>query len=317
MSEAAAPAPVEAQPSTATPAPVEGEASAAPAKPVDPMAELDEAIRKAGLKVKVGGKERPVQSMKEALRAMERVGGIEATLAEAAKAKEEAAALRERDMRLKSARTARERVAILREYAGDAFDEAAEEAIIERIEREKQMAGMTPREREMAQQLAERERQVAEYEAQKAKAEEEQRAAQDEAEMAQLREQLAGHVVRTLQTAGLPKTAAPDATRRLAFLMSRAAKLGLDLTPEELTPKVLEHARSDVRSYVSGLRGAPLLEFLGEDVAKAVSQALIERHQGKPAATLPTPQPQSQRQEPETRRSPMAAWNALARGEVK
>lgn len=314
MSDAAAPAPAA---ETAPAAPTPESAPAETPKPVDPLAELDERIAKAGLKVKVGGKERPVQSMREALRALERVGGVEARLAEVAAREQQAQAILERETRLKAAKSGRERAAILREFAGDAFDEAAEEAILERIEREKQMADMTPREREMAQALAEREQRLAAYEAEKQKAEELQRAQAEEAELSELRERLAGVAVKTLQAAGLSKTAAPDAGRRLAFLMSRAQKLGLDLDESDLAPKLIEHARSDTRSYLTGLKGPALLEWLGDDVVREVTRAAVARAEGRPTASLPKPdaQPKPRQEREETRSmSPMAAWNSIAKG---
>mgnify|MGYP003336891782 CR=1 FL=1 len=315
MADAPAAAPV------ADAAPVAAPTEAAPAEapaPVDPLVELDERIQKAGLKVKVGGKERPVQSMREALRALERVGGVEARLAEVAEKERAAAAVMEREARLKTAKSSRERVAILREMAGDAFDEAAEEAILERIEREKQFEGMSPRERQMAQALADRESRLAQYEEAQRSAQEKAEREAEESEYAQLREHLASVTLKALQAAKIPKTAAPDAGRRLAFLMHRSRELGLDLDESDLAPKVLEHARGDARAYMTGMEEPQLLEWLGEDIARKVSRAWLAKAEGRPKATLPTPAaPASapQRGSDDIRgMSPMAAWNHLAKG---
>jgi hypothetical protein len=305
--DAPAPAPAEAAPAAPAEAP----------KPPDPLAELDERIQKAGLKVKVGGKEKPVQSMREALRALERVGGVEARLAEVAEKERQAAAVIEREARLKQARNGRERVAILREMAGEAFDEAAEEAILERIEREKQMEGMSPRERQMAQALAEREARLAQYEEAQRAAQERAQKEEEDAEFQQLRERIASVALKTLQAANIPKSAAADAGRRLAFLMSRSQALGLDLSEEELAPKVLEHARGDARSYMTGMQDSQLLEWVGDDVARKISRAWLAKAEGRPKATLPTPaapSPAARSDDDIRSLSPMAAWNRIAKG---
>lgn len=310
MSETAAPA-APAAPVAATesaPAPAQAETKAPP--PADPLAELDTHIAKAGLKYKSGGKERSVASIKELLRKAEVADGLQAKADSLLERERQASAVLERDAKLKAAKSAKERVAILREYAGEAFDEAAEEAILERIEREKSMQNLSPDAR-AAKEEAERMR--SELEALRAQQMERERLEQETAEkqaQEQLAAELAGHVVKALTAAKLPKGAAADAGRRLAVLLERSESLGLPLTAEDLSGKAVEWAGRDFRAYTTGLEGEALLSWMGDDVARRVSSALLARHYGGQAtASMPAPQPKPA--QPEAKESPMAMWKRL------
>jgi len=310
----AAPAPA------ATPAQAEGQpqSDAAP-QAADPLAELEAVLKKAPLKYKANGKERTVADARELLRKVALADGLqpryESTQAELAKLK----ALAERTEALKAAKSPRERVAILREFAGDGFDEAAEEAILERIQREQEMGKLPP---EARREREERERLQAELEAyrqRETQTQEQQRRAQEEAENVALLDELASISVRALEAAKLPKEAAPDAARRLSVLVARAEAQGRNLTPEDLAGDAVKWAAKDFKSYTAGLEGASLLDFLGVDVAAKVAKALLAKQDpsGVPAPPpVPTTSMPSRGPGPATgeRRSPSAAWNDLLKG---
>lgn len=320
MSEAAAPAAPAAQ-SQATTAPVEGQ-QPAPAAPEDPFADIDAVLKAKPLKYKAGGKERPVTSIKELLRKAEQADGLMTKAQEVAEREARAAAKEERDVRLKSAKSTREKLAILREYAGQTgtdFDELAEEAVMERIEREKSMAGLSATERAARQRAEELEAKLAEYEAEKQTAEERRKQEEEEAEIGTLRQTIAGTVVKALQAAKLPKEAAPDAGRRLAVLMAKAQQLGHDLTPDELAGEAVKWAGEDFRGYTAGLEGDALIDFLGEAVVRRASKAWLSRAQGQgaPKAVLPPVQQPAPSQSNGERVSAAAAWRALERGILK
>jgi hypothetical protein len=312
MSEAVAPA----APAQAT-APTEGQA--APPE-VDPYAEFDAVLKTKPLKYKAGGRERSVASMKELVRKAEQADGLMSRAQDVAEREAKASAVLERDSRLKAAKTPKERIAILRELAGDGFDEAAEESVLERIEREKSMSGLSATERQARQRAEELEAKVAEYEAEKQRASEEQQRQAEEAELGELRQSLAGTVVKALVAAKLPKEAAPDAGRRLAVLMARAQSLGHDLTPDELAGEAVKWAGEDFRGYTAGLEGDSLIDFLGEAVVRKASKAWLARVQSGSASrgVLPPAQVQSaQPQGERPRESAAAAWRALEKGLLK
>lgn len=316
MSEAAAPAAPAAQPQ-ATTAPVEGQP--APAEAVDPYAEFDAVLKTKPLKYKAGGKERSVSSMKELLRKAEQADGLMTKAQEVAEREARAAAIEERNNRLRAAKSAKEKVAILREFAGGDFDEVAEEAVMERIEREKSMAGLSATERAARQRAEELEAKVAEYEAEKQRIEQERQQQEEEAELKGLRDSLAGTVVKALTAAKLPKEAAPDAGRRLAVLMARSSALGHELTPDELAGEAVKWAGEDFRAYTGGLEGDALIDFLGEAVVRRASKAWLLRSQTSTAAkgVLPpvTTQPRVEAERP--RGSAAAAWRDLEKGIIR
>lgn len=319
MSEAAAPA-APAAPSSTNTAPAEGQ-PIAPAVPEDPFAEFDAVLKSKPLKYKAGGKERPVTSVKELLRKAEQADGLMARAQEVAEREARAAAKEERDERLRTAKSTREKLSILREYAGQTgvdLDELAEEAVMERIEREKSMAGLSATERAARQRAEEAEAKLAELEAERQAAAEAQRQQEEEEGLGNLRQTIAGTVVKALQAAKLPKEAAPDAGRRLAVLMAKAQRLGHDLTPDELATEAVRWAGDDFRGYTAGLEGEALIEFLGETVVRKASKAWLARAQGGAAkAVLPPVQTSQTQPQNGERISAAAAWRNLERGILK
>lgn len=319
MSDAAAPAaPVAAQPNQA-----EGEQPAQPQQPVDPFAEFDAVLKAKPVKYKAGGKERVVGSMKELVRKAEMADGMQSRQQELLEREQRAAAKEERDAKLKAAKSPRERVAVLREYAketGVDFDELAEEAVLERIEREKSMAGMSEAEKAARREAEELRAQLAEYQSEKQRAEEETKQREEEAEFAELRNTLASHAVKALTAAKLPKEAAPDAVRRLSVLMAKAAENRLPLDPEELANEAVQWAGRDFQSYTTALEGEPLLAFLGDKVAQRASKALLARSQGAGGVRAKLPPVEQQAAKPIDKgqyTSTMAMWKALEQGKLK
>lgn len=311
MSEAAAPAAPAAPTSPA--APVEGQPAQVEA--VDPHAEFDALLKAKAVKYKSGGKDKPVQSFKELLRKAEQADGSQSKLQELAERERKASAIEERDNRLRSAKTPRERVAILREYVGEGFDEAAEEAVMERIQREKSLSHLSPAERAAREEAEQYKAKLEQYEAEKAEREESEKTAKEKAEDDALANELATHTVRALQAAKLPKEAAPDATRRLAILMGRASQLGYNLDPAELAQEAVRWAGEDLRAYTAGIDGDALFDFLGEDVVRKASKALVGRANAGRLGNAPPPQPQTRTQPVQgERRSAMAEWRALMGG---
>lgn len=308
MSDAAAPA---AAPAAEAPAPVEATQAKTEAAP-DPLAEFENVLKKSPLKYKAGGKERPVTSIKELLRKAEQADGLMSKAQELSAREEKVRVIEERDARLKKAKTGKERAAILREFAGEGFDEAAEEAILERIEREKAMSGLTPTERAAKEEAEQYKAKLAEYEERQRQQEEAERAKQEEAELRGMEEQLAGLAVKALTAAKLPKEAAMDAGRRLAWLMDRAEKLNLALDPDELATEAVSMAGRDFRAYTTGLEGDALIDFLGEAVVRKASKAWLSRMQGGerpvPAVTPSVSATKPPSNGPTTRESPFAMW---------
>lgn len=310
--EAAAPAP-------AAPASNTTEA-AQPAAPADPFAEYNAVLKAKPVKYKAGGKEREVSDMSELVRKASMADGFQAKQNELLERQKAIEAHEARAARLKQAKTAKERVAILREFAGDAFDEAAEEAILERIEREKSRAGLSPAERAAREEAEALQARLAEYEAKEAKAREDAERQAEESEFASLRDTIAMNAVKALQALGLPKSAVPDAGRRLAMMVARAHQLGHNLTPEDLAQEAVKSAAPDFRGYTSGLEGDALLEFIGPDVAAKVTKALLAKHYGEKggkAVLPPVSQPTEKATDRKSFSSPAAAWKALEQGRLK
>jgi uncharacterized protein YifE (UPF0438 family) len=314
MSEAAAPT---APAAPANTAPVEGQAAPV-VTPEDPFAEYNAVLKAKPVKYKAAGKEREVRDMRELVRKAEKADAYDAKQQEIREREAKASEILELRERLKTSKSAKERVAILRELTGaNEFEEAAEDAILERIEREKTMQGLSPTERAARQRAEELEQRLAAVEAEKQRAEQERQQQEESRELDALRNSLAGLAVKVLTAAKLPKDAAPDAVRRMAVLMARSQVLGHELAPEDLAGEAVKWAGDDFRMYTGTLDGEPLLEFLGEEVARRASKALLVRFQGGAAVRAVIPAPTTQPQTPTERRSPASGWRDLERGLLK
>src|SRR5574343_109573 len=120
--------------------------------------------------------------------------------------------------------------------------QSRQQEVLERMQREKSMTGMSEAEKAARREAEELRAQLAEYQSEKQRAEEEAKQREEEAEFAELRNTLASHAVKALTAAKLPKEAAPDAVRRLSVLMAKAAENRLPLDPEELANEAVQWA---------------------------------------------------------------------------
>lgn len=310
MSETAAPAAPEA-PAEGTPAPVEGQQKPPEA---DPLADYDALLKAKPLKYKAAGKERSVGSIKELLRKAEMADGNMEKVRELTEREARAAAIEARQRRIAEAKTVKERIEALREVVGDGFDEAAEEAVYERIQREKSLSQLTPAERAAKEEAEAYRAQLEKYEAAEAKRQQEEQAAREKAEDEALLNDLAGVTVKALQALKLPKTAAPDATRRLAALMHMAQQNGFNLEPSELASRAVQWARDDLRGYTEGLEGDALVDFLGEAVVRRAAKSWLAKvNGGAPPPPVQSAQPSKPLAQGE-RRNINADWRALMSG---
>lgn len=104
-------------------------------------------------------------------------------------------------------------------------------------------------------------------------------------------------IIEAIGKAGLPKS--HELVRRMAGLLQKNLKLGLDLTPDELAQEVKNETTATLKSILKNATGAQLIEMFGPELAKQIRKHDIEVLKGKqaggttsrtPAADIPKPE---------------------------
>ena len=267
MSDEAA-APVEA---VETPAEGgEAPAKAAPKVEEDP---LDALLKTKPVKYKAAGKEKTITTSKDLQRLLSRVDGTDTAAAEALKVKQ-ANDAREAKVKSLAKMPKAERLRVLEEMGipRNVIFEAFEEDVLTSAEKEKAQAQLTPRERELQEKLEAHEARVAEFE----KAEQQRQQQEEEsafvAQAGEAYETMSTAAVKALTLAKIPASAAPRFLPAIAEDLDRAARLGLDVSPEDLAEKVVQRQGAEADGFYASLPIEALADRLEamevEDAAK-------------------------------------------------
>lgn len=243
-----------------TPAPVETKDPAAEptkpaAKPRTPDDDFEDLLKKSGgLKYRAAGKEKTITTAAELKRILSRVDGTEQAASAALKERTEASALKAKISSLDK---------LPLEQWADALAEigiplAKVNAMVERriiADDEKQQAqkDMTPSERELRQQLAERDAELAKHESARQQWEREQAEEKEAAQAGQLYERISSVAAKALQASKI----APEHVNRflpaIAEEIDRNERLGLEYDENDIASTVLKQHGSLARDYYSGL----------------------------------------------------------------
>ena len=210
-------------------------------------------------RVKIDGEEREL-STEELYQLAQLGGGARRKIREAHEAQKEAERLRNA---LKDRRARRE---VFQELGID-YTREIEEELYEYV----QQASMTPEQRqqlEMQQRLAEYER----MEEERRRQEEEQ---QQTAAQRQETEQMAQSFQQALESAGLAEDG--YAFRRMVWHAEKAMEQGIEVPPEQLAQHVRKEMEGGLRGRLKAMKPEELIEWVGEDLLKAIRKADLER----------------------------------------
>jgi len=282
-----------AAPSAPVVAPEGAGAPAAAPKPapVDTAKELGEFLKsKGGLTLKAGGKTYKVDSVEKLLGWAQRGIPLEEGLATLAQQRRElepmAQALQQ-----------------LREGDEDAAEEALARLVDEgklsklmmrRLQREyesqERMQGLSPKEREMQQEL-----ETLRAEKQKGEAELRQRQQQEQQQKERqqvdaVKNHISQQIIGALEQMGLPPKLEPMAVEFMKPFVRTMIQAGMPLDPKVLAEKVGPIFDEMLAYRAKALEGEKLLSFFGPDVGKKFRAALLAKMNSaaKPAVTEPT-----------------------------
>lgn len=251
-----------------TPAPEKGAASATPAPPTEYEFDFDGKPRKYS-------QDELRTNYLKGKSAAQMLTKSEQRLKEATEREKKSSAHQERAKKGELAK-------VLEEWGLDPR-RAAEELLLPDIQREM----MSPAE----QHLLAAQRRAEEAERRLQERDETEKSAREEAETVEHQQRLGQAFVAALEKAGLPKTSAPWAVKRMAALQEKADELELDFHPDELATLVRDDFQGEHRSIASTMDGEQLWNWLGEDTAKKLVRHEISRMKAQrtPAQSVAAP----------------------------
>lgn len=259
MSEVAAPAAVET-------APVETTEGAAPvvAKPRTIDDDLEDVLKKhGGYSYKAAGKEKKVEKAADLKRLLSSRESVDSALNEALKKTQHAESITAkltaleklpRHERLKALEGIGINPKILRE--------AIEDNILEEDSREKSLAQLSPRERQLQQALEERDAELATHRQTREQAEKEQEHEAHAARVNEIGQRLEKVTVGALQKLKIAPAHVPLFMEPIARALDRAERLGLELGEDELAEVVMHEQESIADRFYGGLDVASLADRL-------------------------------------------------------
>lgn len=262
--EVAAEAPVE----TPAEAPVEKAEKPVEAKEAKPRTiddDLEDVLKKhGGYKFKAAGKDRTVTAAKDLGRMLSRVGGIDDVANDAAKAKEEAAALKAKKDGIKKLKGAERARAIAEFFEEDptAMREHFAEDILADVARQEERAKLSERERQMADELDQYKSKAQKLQEEQDRAERQREEEAFVARVQQTGERLEKVAVGALTKAKIPGAAAGLFLPAIARRLDRNERLGLGLDEEELAGVVVEEHGQLADQFYGSLDVAALADRL-------------------------------------------------------
>lgn len=92
-------------------------------------------------------------------------------------------------------------------------------------------------------------------------------------------------IIDAIDKTGLPKS--PDLVKRMAGLLQKNLKLGIDLSPEDLAQEVKSETMGMLKAVMGNATGAQLIEMFGPDLAKQIRKHDIENLKAKANGGFP------------------------------
>lgn len=293
-------------------------------KAPDLFSELGATLKKhGGLKLKSAGREVALDDPQAIVRRLQQADGMSSKLEELLKEREDVSRERELRQKLKETRDPRQRVQLLRELAGEGFDEAAEAAMVERMERERGLEKLSPDARRLQQQLEQErsERERLEGEAKQLKERQEFEATQTEARA--IFQQIGQASVKALQSLGLkPESAGPFIPEMIRYCV-KSSRMGLGLSEHDIAEHLAGQREEMNLGWLKGhsaeslfdkLEKAGLTKALLDEGAKRVRAKLAGAGSGPPPPAAPrqaAPAQKTANGEAKTSIQSTAFWNTM------
>lgn len=243
--------------------------------PPDPVAQINELIAKAGLKVKANGKEYDVKDIGWLMRQANRGIPIEHSLAELQEQRAQLEPAARMMQALQSDDDDVREAALAKLLGPEKFLSVAEKALRRQFEQERELEGLSPREKEMARKLREQEATLTDLQKRQLAARQQQEQAVYQQQVESYRQHIADNVGEALTQLDLPKEMNSIAVDFMKPIVRQMLNAGMPLDPAVLAEKVAPVFDSLLQYKAKALEGEKLLKFFGDDVGKKYRAALL------------------------------------------
>ena len=265
--------------------------AAEPKAPANPFANLEAELKKAGgLKVKVNGKERAVDSVEAMRRGLERGLAIEDSLGEVTKQREELekkiaprAKLLD-DLTSEDPQVAR---AAAKKLFGPRFLDLAAAEIQEAMAAEAQHKDEHPEAKRWRMQAENERAQREALEGQRKEFEAKQQAAQQQAQTNAVLKEMSDATIAALKLADIDPKDEPEALQVMLPLLQKMIYSGVKLDPQILAEAIEARNTSNLQWHMKKMGPAGIAKLLGSDFEKAYRKVLLEKHAGAGKAATP------------------------------
>lgn len=269
------------------------------AAPVDPRLELEAAFKKAGgLKFKAGGKEHSIDSLEKLTRYAQRGLPVEQSLEEVSRARAELEPMQRLLQQLQSGTEDEAESALEKLLDSGKLDKVAERRLRRQFDKEQSMAGMSPRERELAAQLEQERGEKGKLTAEREAFQKQQAEAQEAQQVQAIQNHMGSAIGEALKLMDLGDGRLDAmAVNFMKPIIRATLNAGQQLDPATLAERVgpmldamhkhqIKSAKTKpymaeaVQEALKDADDATLLKFFGSDVGKAYRRALLGQLQG-------------------------------------
>jgi len=264
-----------------------------PTKPIQvaqpsPNEKLAAALKEmGGLEVTAGGAKHKIDSVDALIRHLQRGIPVDSVLKQVSEEKSKLQPFAEAVKALQSGDDAAAEQILEQMLGPQRLRSVAEARLRREFEQEKQLQGMTPRERELHLQLQKLQGDKAGMEkAQKAYQEQQAQAAQQQA-VAQIQQHIGSNVEGALKLLGIDAkdaTLVPAAIKHMRPTIEAMLSNNIPLDPQRLADAVRPEFEAAIQFMTKNLDGDALLKLLGEGTGKKVRNALLAQLKGGGAA---------------------------------
>lgn len=247
----------------------------------DYKAELNALLKKAGLKVKAGGKEHEIQDIDHLLRNASKGIPIHQSIQELEMTKQQLEPIARLIQQLKNGDEGTQQEILSKLLGRERFLGLSEKALRRQFQEEEELSKLSPRERDMQMQLKRHQEELKQLQRIKQQQEVERMTQQEQQQVQAYRNHIGENVSKALEILGLPKELNGEAVDHMKPVIARMLKNNIPLDPHFLAEVAEKKYNAQLQHRTRNLKGEALLKFFGPEVVKEFRMALLASYNAK------------------------------------
>lgn len=247
----------------------------------DYKAQINELLKKAGLKVKAGGREHDVQDLDHLMRNASKGIPIHQSLQELEQTKAQLEPVARIIQQLKNSDPEQQQEILMRLLGKERFLGLSEKALRKQFAEEEELSKLSPRERDMQQRLRAQQEELKALQKMRQQQEQEHLSRQEQMQVQAYRNHIGENVSKALEILGLPADLNSTAVDAMKPVIRRMLENNIPLNPELLAEVVERQNQGQLMHRAKTLKGEALLKFFGPEIEKSFREAILEKMNAK------------------------------------